>query len=535
MRRDCACMKANRTLFPPVRFPSLFRCGSVFLALFAGLCAAHSCAAWQADNGDGTYTNPPLYADYPDPDIIRVGEDFYFASSTFANSPGLNLLHSKDLVNWDLVGHVMPKLGGNPRYDLQDGGDYLHGIYAPSLRWRDGVFYLAVTPVGKNTRIYFATDIRGPWRMHELDREAFDPGLFFARDGTPYLATSSCADGHVTLLKLSQDLSNVVEASPLFYYPGIEGSKVILKDGWYYVFNSMPVKGLGYTVSRARELSGPWETREMLGDAKGGHQGAIVDLADGSYYGFIMKDCGAIGRMTYICPIFWRDEWPVWGTPEDPDRVPASAPKPILGKVPTQPATSDEFCAPALGIQWQWNHNPDDALWSLSERPGWLRLHATKADDIWGARNTLTQKGQGPKSSGIVRMDLSGMKPGAVCGLTSFGKYCGGIFASRGADGRIVLSMKLRNDRVGTEIRAENVPFASDELYLRLDMDFVRNVATSFYSADGETWVNLGGEFPLAFDWRTGTFQGQQYAIFCFGPQPEDSYADVDYFHFSDK
>jgi beta-xylosidase len=134
-----------------------------------------------------------------------------------------------------------------------------------------------------------------------------------------------------------------------------------------------------------------------------------------------------------------------------------------------------------------------------------------------------------------VKLDLSGMKPGAACGFGSFGKYCGGIYAARGTDGRIVLSMKLRNDRVGTEIRAKNVPFASDLLYLRLDMDFVRNVAASFYSADGETWVNLGGEFPLAFDWQSGTFQGQQYAIFSFGPQPEGSYADVDFFHFSDK
>ncbi|HNX05900.1 MAG TPA: glycoside hydrolase 43 family protein, partial [Opitutales bacterium] len=298
-------MKANQRIGSFVRvglFLSAGRVGVSALAFLAvmGTFAANTVSAWQADNGDGTYCNPPLYADYPDPDIIRVGDDFYFASSTFANCPGLNLLDSKDLVNWEIVGHVMPVLEGGPEYELQNGGAYRHGVYAPSLRHRDGVFYLAVTLVGHHTRIYYSSDIRGPWQFHELECDAFDPGLFFGRDGTPYIASSSCADGHVTLFTLTNDCSKVDDARPLFYYPGIEGSKVILKDGWYYVFNSMPVKNLGFTVSRAKNLEGPWETKEMLGDSRGGHQGAIVDLPDGSFYGFIMKDCGAVGRMTYL-------------------------------------------------------------------------------------------------------------------------------------------------------------------------------------------------------------------------------------------
>ena len=134
--------------------------------------------AWQSDNGDGTYTNPPLYADFPDPDIIRVGEDFYFATTTFVNTPGLTIMHSQDLVNWEYVSHVIDRLDGRPEYDLQGGTAYRSGVFAPSLRCHKGTFYVVVTPVGQHTRIYAAANARGPWSYHELDHKAFDPGFF---------------------------------------------------------------------------------------------------------------------------------------------------------------------------------------------------------------------------------------------------------------------------------------------------------------------------------------------------------------------
>jgi beta-xylosidase len=149
-----------------------------------------------------------------------------------------------------------------------------------------------------------------------------------------------------------------------------------------------------------------------LNDRTGGHQGAIVDLPDGEWYGFVMKDCGAIGRMTYLSPIFWKNDWPVCGTPDAPGRVPAVVHKPIQGKPICRPATSDDFSSPTLGPQWQWNHNPDDSRWSLTERPGFLRLKPTTATNFWTARNTLTQKGQGPWSRGEVKLDLATTRSG---------------------------------------------------------------------------------------------------------------------------
>jgi beta-xylosidase len=506
---------------------------SILWALGFCLASGIPAPAWQSDNGDGTFTNPPLYADYPDPDIIRVGGDFYFATTTFVNSPGLTILHSQDLVNWEIVSHVIPRLDGRKQYDLQGGSAYRAGIYAPSLRFYDGTFYVVTTPVGQNTRVYHAKNIRGPWQHHQLDRAAFDPGLFIEPDGTAYIATSGGWDGHVTLLKLNGDLSQVVDAREIFYYKGIEGSKVVKRGEWYYIFNALPSK-LALTCSRAKNVFGPYETIELLDDRTGGHQGAIVDLPDGSWYGFVMRDCGAVGRMTFMSPVFWSNDWPVFGTPGAPGRVPAIARKPIPGQAVCQPATSDDFHASTLGLQWQWNHNPDNSRWSLTERPGWLRLRPTVAGDFWLAQNTLTQKGQGPWSRGEVKFDLSHLKPGDVCGFGTLGKVNASIAARRGPDGRITLAMNVIVDGGDSETRVNGAPVRGTDLYLRTELDLVRNKGTCSYSTDGTHWTSLGGEFDLAFDWRTGTFQGEQFAVFCYNLHRSAGYVDVDWFKFTD-
>ncbi len=347
------------------------------------------------DNGDGTYTNPPLHADYPDPDIIRVGDDFYFVSTTFVNSPGLVMLHSKDLVNWETVGYVIDRLDGDRKYDMVGGTAYRGGVFAPSLRYHKGTFYVAVTPNGKPTRIYYAKEVRGPWKRHVLDESAFDPGLFFDDDGTPYIFTSGGWDGHVSLKTLSPELDRVVAGKKLFYVKGIEGSKALKVNGWYYLFNSLPAR-MALMCSRARRLDGPWETIRVLDDSKGGHQGAIVDLPDGNWYGFVMRDSGPIGRMTNICPVEWKDNWPVWGEPDNPGRVPATAKKPIAGQPVIARPTSTDFDGPHLPLDWQWNHNPDDTRWSLTDRPGYPAPQADGRAGLLARAELADSQGLGP-------------------------------------------------------------------------------------------------------------------------------------------
>lgn len=505
------------------------------LTLVAALATAAPAQVWRSDQGDGTYRNPVLFADYPDPDIIRVGKDFYFASTTFANSPGVTILHSKDMVNWQIVSHVVDRLDGDPRYDLKNGGDYRHGFYAASLRRHKGLFYLAVTPVGHKTRIYRSASITGPWTYKELDREAFDPALFIDADGAAYLGTSIGSDGTVTLLTLNDDLSAVTAAKVTYYNKGAEGSKIVRHNGYYYLFNAIPGK-LAMTVSRSRSLWGPWETKPSIDDKSGGHQGAIVDMPDGSWYGFVMVDAGAIGRMTNISPIFWKDDWPWWGTPNRPDHVPERSPKPIKGHPFAEPPTSDDFASPRLGLQWQWNHNPDDSRWSLTQRHGHLRLHATQADGIWTARNTLTQKAQGPTMRAVAKLDTGGIRPGDVCGFGSFGKYNAQLSVVGGAKGAQSLAMMLTEstkDGPVTQVRVPAVPIKGRILWLRTDMDFDSKVGHVAYSLDNRNWTEVGGSFPLAFDWRTGTFQGQQIALSCYNPAPSGGYLDIDSFTLS--
>jgi beta-xylosidase len=493
--------------------------------------------AWQSDNGDGTYTNPPLYADFPDPDIIRVGEDFYFATTTFVNVPGLTILHSQDLVNWEYVSHVINRLEGRPEYDLQGGTAYRSGVFAPSLRYYQGTFYVVVTPVGQNTRIYMAEDANGPWSYHELTHQAFDPGLFIDDDGKGYIATSGGWDGTLTLLALNEDFTEVVDAREVYYNKGAEGSKIVKRGDWYYLFNSIPSR-LGMTVSRAKSLYGPWETKTSINDRTGGHQGAIVDLPDGGWYGFVMKDFKSIGRMTNISPIFWQDDWPIWGTQDAPDQVPDIATKPIQDKPIMQPATSDEFDSNELGLQWQWNHNPDDTRWSLTERPGYLRLKATRSDGFWTARNTLTQKGWGPWCRGTVTLDLSNLKPGDICGFGTLGKFNGHIAITCDEQGELLMGMRVIEDtRSGlkTDERVATTSIDGTTIMLRIDLDFENDKGLCSYSIDGTNWTPLGGEFELAYDWQTGTFQGEQFAIFCYNPEPGEGFVDVDSFVFSDQ
>jgi len=503
------------------------------ITLFGILCLGSSpLRAWVSDNGDGTYTNPPLNADYPDPDIIRVGEDFYFASTTFVNVPGLTILHSKDLVNWEIVSHVVQRLDGDEKYDMINGTAYRKGIYAPSLRYHNGTFYVVVTPVGQNTRIYHTRAIEGPWKYYELDRDAFDPGFFIDDDGIGYIATSGGWDGTVTLLTLNKDYSKIVDSKEIFYNEGAEGSKIIKRGGWYYMFHSIPSK-LALTCSRSKDLFGKWETVPQINDRTGGHQGALVDLPDGSDYGFVMMDAGSIGRITQISPMFWENDWPVWGTPDAPGIVPSIAEKPIQDKEICQPGTTDNFDSETLALQWQWNHNPDNSKWSLSKRPGFLRLEPTQAEDFWTAKNTLIQKGQSPLSVGVVKLDISHLAPGDICGFGSLGKINGSIAINCDAESKRTLSMQVINAEVDSLTMVKNVPVHGDEIYLKMKLDFASNKGTCSYSYDSIKWNDLGETFEIAYDWRTGTFQGEQFAIFCYNPNPGDGYLDIDFFNFS--
>lgn len=506
--------------------------------LFFGLTVLSSlpfALAWESDNGDGTFTNPVLYADYPDPDIIRVGDDFYMVSTTFVDVPGIRILHSEDLVNWKIAGHAAIAVDGGDVYDLEGSTAYRGGFWACSLRYYDGTFYVLVNPTFGNARLYYTNDVTADWQYHQLDRPAYDPGLFFDDDGSGYILS-----GHseMTLMELSSDYSSVVSQTNDVFDAGGEGAHVIKRGQYYYVFNANPtVWPFQLRCSRATDLEGPWETGQVVLTATtGGHQGSVVELADGSWFGFVHQDSGAIGRMPNLGPVFWENDWPVFGTPENRNVIADTVGKPILGKTISQPATSDDFSSTELGVQWQWNHNPDDSKWSLSERSGYLRLKPSQADRFWTAKNTLTQKGQGPESHGIVKLDLNGLQAGDRAGIGTLGKVNGTIYVSVDEQGNKTLRSGMDHRGVGAHDGAVPISVESDTIYLRVDLDFVEELGMCSFSYDGSTWTRFGGIFTLGFDITHATFQGQKFALFCYNTETENSagYVDVDSFTFGD-
>ncbi|MGH7979907.1 MAG: glycoside hydrolase family 43 protein, partial [Limisphaerales bacterium] len=482
------------------------------------------------------YVNPPIYADYPDPDIIRVGNDFYFVTTTFIDSPGITILHSEDMVHWEIATHIIQTVPGVA--NLANGvAPYGNGAFASSLRYYNGTFYVVQTFNGQNTRVYYSTNIAGPWQYHQLNVYAFDPGFYIETNGTGYIISVGGFTPNYTIYTLNANYSQVIASANLMPNPlQLEGSHVVKVSSYYYIFNSQPSTFTLY-CSRSASLFGPYTTTNLLSNNNGGHQGAIVDMPDGSYYGFVLKDAGAIGRPTYISPIFWANGWPIFGTLSAPGKIPATAPIPIAGKPAYQIPTSDDFSSPTLGLQWQWNDNPDNTRWSLTARPGFLRLHPTAATNFWFARNTLIQKGQGPYSAADVKFDLSNLESGDNCGFGTLGATNGNITVICNSPGNYTLSqsMIVSLDSTKTDLSTITIataPFTGTNIYLRTTMDFIRNKGTCSYSSDGINWITLGGQFNLAYNYLTSTFQGEQYAIFCYNAEPGTGYVDVDWFRF---
>lgn len=520
----------------PLFFLMLGRAKHAVFPLWILICTINAARAWQSDNGDGSYTNPVLYADYSDPDIIRVGSDFYMVSSSFTASPGLTVLKSKDMVNWEFAGHAADPVGTSDAHNMINGQTaYEGGFWAPSIRHHNGVFYIAVQPTFDNGRIYYATDPAGPWSFHQLDRSIYDPGLFFDDNGTGYIISGH---GPQSLMVLNPNYSAVVQQIDNYLNSGGEGTHVVKRGAYYYAFNANPgVWPFQLRCSRTQNIvNGPWETGHVcLTAVTGGHQGSIVDVNDSDqWFGFVHQDSGAVGRMPRIGPVFWENDWPVFGTPADRDNMAAIYQKPVAGQAVKVPATSDDFSGPALGLQWQWNHNPDAARWSLTERPGFLRLRPGQASEFWKARNTLTQKAQGPRSQGVVKLDLTNLQPGDTAGFGTLGKISAHLAIELDALGNKTLGMRMRNDKVGGYTAASGVPVSGNTLYLRTDLDFTRNLGICAYSADGANWTTLGGNFPLMFGFGS-TWQGEQFAFFCYNPNNSSGagYVDVDSFTFT--
>lgn len=491
--------------------------------------------------------NPIIYADVPDMSMIRVGDTYYMASTTMHMVPGVPIMKSKDLVNWEMLNYAYDKLGDDDALSLVNGkSNYGKGTWASSLRFHNGTYYIATYAQTTNRTYIFRTNNieKADWKMNSFTPGYHDCTLVFDK-GHAYLITGG---GKLNIIELNDDLTGVkegglnqvlIENASAPTEPNMlkaEGSQLYIHDGKYYLFNiSWPRGGMRTVlVHRADNLMGPWEGRIALQD-KGVAQGSIIDTPDGRWFAYLFQDHGSVGRIPFLVPMKWVDGWPVLGIDgKVPETLDLPASKGLMPGI----VNSDEFNRkngePAIPLVWQWNHNPDNRLWSVTERKGFLRLKTGRIDSLFlKSRNTLTQRTIGPVCSGSTMLDASNMKEGDFAGLTVFQRKFGQVGVKIVNGQKQVFMVSNKTDKP-TEL--QSIPLSQNKVYLKIECDFRDkiDVAKFFYSLDDKTWTVIGGPLKMEYTLMEH-FMGYRFGLFNYASKNLGGYADFDYFHISDQ
>ncbi|WP_076382711.1 glycoside hydrolase family 43 protein [Filimonas lacunae] len=488
-------------------------------------------------------SNPIIYADVPDMSIIRQGNTYYMSSTTMHMNPGLPIMKSNDLVNWQLVNYAYDTLSTIDAFKLTNGkSTYGHGSWASSLRYHNGTYYVSTfaNPPGK-TYIYSTKDIeKGPWKAQSFSPALHDHSLFFEEDGRVYMVYGN---GRIMITELESDLSGIkpgtsrvlIEnaSAPAGNNIGLpaEGSQLFKINNKYYLFNITWPKGGMRTVviHRADSLTGPYEGRLALQD-KGVAQGGLINTPEGNWFAYLFRDFGAVGRIPYLVPVTWENDWPILGVN---GKVTDSLPLPVSTGYQPGIVCSDEFDrsprANTLPLPWQWNHNPDNNNWSLTKRSGYLRLTTSRIDtSLVMVRNMLTQRTFGPECAAVTALDTRHMKEGDCAGLTLFQKIYGWVGVKAGAKGNHRLVMVNTANGIPEEVAS--IPIHQPVVYLKAAADF-RNRADKgyfYYSLDGNTWTAIGTPLPMAY--TIPHFMGYRLGLFNYATQTTGGYADFDYY-----
>ncbi|HLT33819.1 MAG TPA: glycoside hydrolase 43 family protein [Aquaticitalea sp.] len=491
--------------------------------------------------------NPIIFADVPDASMVRVGDTYYMSSTTMHLSPGLPIMKSKDLVNWELINYAYDTLGNNDELDLENGKNmYGRGSWASCIRYHNGKFYVSTfsATTGK-THIFITEDLeKGAWQKIEFSPSYHDHTIFFDDDGKIYMIWAA---GKLSIAELKEDLSGVKEGTEKVLIEnasapagdnimlGAEGSQLFKVNGKYYLFNiTWPRDGMRTVIiHRADNINGPWEGKVGLQDL-GVAQGGLIDTPDGRWFSYLFRDYGGVGRIPYIVPVKWEDGWPVLG---ENGKVPQYLDLPASKGLIPSIAASDDFSRKkkdrALPLVWQWNHNPDNSLWSLKDRKGYLRLKTGRIDASFvQAKNTLTQRTIGPESTGSTSLDISNMKEGDFAGLSLLQKEFGlvGVKVDNGTKKIVMVSA------AGDVIKeVESVPLNQNKIYLKAECNFKDRIdkANFFYSLDGKSWTRIGDTINMPY--TLPHFMGYRFGLFNYATKQVGGYVDFDYFHITDK
>ncbi|MBT29775.1 MAG: glycoside hydrolase [Thalassobius sp.] len=473
--------------------------------------------AWSPDKGDGTYKNPIIHADYSDPDICRAGDDFYMTSSSFNSVPALPILHSKDLVNWELVNYAVKEFPSS-YFDIPQHGN---GVWAPCFRYHDGMFYIYWGDPDRGIYMVQTDDPKGEWSAPVLVKKAYgniDSSPLWDDDGKVYLvhAFAHSRAGVKSLLQvveLSKDGSQIMDKGTIVFdghkdHPTIEGPKFYKRNGYYYIFAPAGGVPTGWQlILRSKNVYGPYEEKIVLaqGDTpiNGPHQGGWVELDNGENWFVHFQDKGAYGRIVHLQPVEWIDDWPVMGNDKDGDGTGEpflihKKPK-LSGNGVINPVESDEFESTEQGLQWQWNATPKNGFYSLKAKPGMLKLNALAlpemANNLWMAPNIILQKFPAEEFSNTIKLDVSNLKDGEESGLIVFGMDYAAIAVRKSGEGySIVQNVCKQADQNKAEATVASEKTDKTTIWLKLDVKKDALVTFS-YSLDGKSFKPLGDTF----------------------------------------
>ena len=507
---------------------------------------------WVADNGDGTYKNPILYADYSDPDAIRVNDDYYMVASSFNCIPGLPILHSRDLVNWELIGHALQK---QPPFEVFDKVQHGNGVWAPCIRFHKNEYYIYYPDPDLGIYMVKASNPSGPWSeplLVQAGKGLIDPSPLWDEDGKAYLiyalAGSRAGVKSVILVSHMNNEGTALTGNSVMVFDGhkahptVEGPKIYKRNGYYYIFAPAGGVPTGWQlILRSRNIFGPYETKIAMEQGKtdinGPHQGAWVDTKTGEHWFLNFQDLDAYGRVVHLNPLKWVDNWPVIGTDEDGNGTGnpvKSYKKPNVGKSypVTTPPESDEFNTAQLGLQWQWHANNKTTYGFPSGNLGFYRLNCIprpiEAVNLWGIPNLMLQKFPAPEFTATTKLTFDARFDGEEVGLVVMGMDYGALSILRNNSKQEIRALYCKQaDKAGKEEITESKPIDGSTIWLRVQ---VRNGAEcSFsFSMDGKTFSAIGKSFKA----RPGRWIGAKVGFYALrnGVINDAGSADIDWF-----
>jgi len=502
----------------------------------------------QSDNGDGTYTNPVIASDFPDPDVILVDDTYYMVNTTMFIFPGVTVLKSKDLVNWEYCSNAVQRFDFSRCYNLDCCSRYGHGQWATSLKYYNGRFYLLFITLDEGGFICSATKPEGRWKITRLPKGFYDPGLFFDDDGRIYVA-HGYSEIHMT--ELDKNFAPITEDSLIIkgdIRRGLEGTHVYKINGYYYLYCTYGGLDGIQVAFRSKNIYGPYEEKVVMSEETHGpnfgiHQGALIKTQTGEWWTMLFVDSGPFGRFPSLQPVTWVDGWPMVGI--DGHAV-VKYKKPNVGKVyPIKVLpTSDEFETKTLGMQWGWNHNPEPTKWSLTENPGYLRLKTVKiVDSLQKARNTFTQRiiayySDSLASIAATKMDFGKMKEGDVAGLAVFQDPYAFIGIKKVNGKNFIIMVNNGKTIDSSAVEGSTIYLSASAIYGSGAAHYFdgkaapgTGTASFSYSLDNQSFVNIGDVLNMRFNLKI--FTGNKFCLFNFPTKETGGYVDFDWFRTS--